>query len=317
MSGLLAAHRLRQAGVAVRDLREERRRRRHLAGEHLSRLPGRRARTTTTATRSPSATTGRSTSRRSPSCSTTSARAPTSSASASTSASTPRSSSDRFDDEAAARGRVETVEPGRPAEAAHGRRGDQRRRPAQPAEAARHRGARRRFAGPVVPLRASGTTTSTSPASASASSAPGAARRSSSPIIAEQVDAALTIFQRTPNWLFPTPHYHDDVPAGHPVAARPRARTTASGTASGCSGATPRAPARRPRSTRPGTADGARSARPTTSCASCSPRTIEAQFGDRPDLLDEGAAAVPAGGQADHPSTTASGPRRCSATTSS
>ena len=45
------------------DLREERRRRRHVVGEHLSRVPGRRRRTTSTATRSPSATTGRSTSR--------------------------------------------------------------------------------------------------------------------------------------------------------------------------------------------------------------------------------------------------------------
>ena len=38
MSGLLAAHRLQQAGVAVRDRREERRRRRHLAAR--TRYPG-------------------------------------------------------------------------------------------------------------------------------------------------------------------------------------------------------------------------------------------------------------------------------------
>jgi 4-hydroxyacetophenone monooxygenase len=33
------------------------------------------------------------------------------------------------------------------------------------------------------------------------------------PIIAEDV-AALEIFQRTPNWFFPMPHYHEEVPEG-------------------------------------------------------------------------------------------------------
>jgi 4-hydroxyacetophenone monooxygenase len=33
------------------------------------------------------------------------------------------------------------------------------------------------------------------------------------PIISEQV-AQLEIFQRTPNWMFPVPHYHFEVPAG-------------------------------------------------------------------------------------------------------
>jgi 4-hydroxyacetophenone monooxygenase len=33
------------------------------------------------------------------------------------------------------------------------------------------------------------------------------------PIIAEQV-AELEVFQRTPNWMFPVPHYHYEVPAG-------------------------------------------------------------------------------------------------------
>ena len=34
-----------------------------------------------------------------------------------------------------------------------------------------------------------------------------------SPIVAE-LASQLTIFQRTPNWLLPSPNYHDDVPAG-------------------------------------------------------------------------------------------------------
>ncbi|HEX7168060.1 MAG TPA: NAD(P)/FAD-dependent oxidoreductase [Acidimicrobiales bacterium] len=33
------------------------------------------------------------------------------------------------------------------------------------------------------------------------------------PVVAEDV-AHLTVFQRTPNWLAPTPEYHDEVPAG-------------------------------------------------------------------------------------------------------
>ncbi len=33
------------------------------------------------------------------------------------------------------------------------------------------------------------------------------------PVIAEEA-AQLTIFQRTPNWFAPVPHYHDEVPAG-------------------------------------------------------------------------------------------------------
>ena len=42
-SGLAAAHRLRQAGVDGHGVREERRRGRHLAGERVPGLPGRRA----------------------------------------------------------------------------------------------------------------------------------------------------------------------------------------------------------------------------------------------------------------------------------
>ena len=62
---------------AVHDRREGRRRRRHVAREHVSRLSASTTRTTTTATRSRSATTGRSTSRPNPCCSSTSSVAPT------------------------------------------------------------------------------------------------------------------------------------------------------------------------------------------------------------------------------------------------
>ena len=84
-----------------------------------------------------------------------------------------------------------------------------------------------------------------------------------SPIVAEQV-GTLEIFQRTPNWQFPQPIYHEDVPDDVPVAARGTSRRTASGTASGCSTRAPRRCARSPRSTPPGRTRRGRSASSTT-----------------------------------------------------
>ena len=66
MSGLLAAHRLRPGRHRLRGRREERRGRRDLAREPATRAVGSTCPTTSTATRSPSATTGRSTSARRP-----------------------------------------------------------------------------------------------------------------------------------------------------------------------------------------------------------------------------------------------------------
>ena len=90
MSGLLTAHRLRAGRRRLPDRREERRRRRHLVREHVSRAAGSTTRTTTTATRSRSATTGRSTTPTSACSTSTSATAPATSACSSTSASAPR-----------------------------------------------------------------------------------------------------------------------------------------------------------------------------------------------------------------------------------
>ena len=90
MSGIAVGAPARAGRRRLRDPREERRRRRHLAGEPVPGVPGRRARTTSTATRSRRRRSGRSTSPPSRACSTTSARARPSSASASTCASTPR-----------------------------------------------------------------------------------------------------------------------------------------------------------------------------------------------------------------------------------
>ena len=161
MSGLLAAHRLQQAGVAVRDRREERRRRRHLVREQLSRAAGSTTRTTTTATRSRSATTGRSTSRPRTCCSTTSATAPTRSSCASTSASTPRSCRPTWSDDDRDVDRATSAAPTAPRRRSCANAVDQRGRPAQPAEAPRHRRAATRSPARRSTRRA-GTTTSTS-----------------------------------------------------------------------------------------------------------------------------------------------------------
>ena len=93
----------------------------------------------------------------------------------------------------------------------HGERGDQRRRPAEPAAVPEDRGPRS--------LRR--------PAFHSAQwdhdvdltgkrvgvIGTGCSAAQFAPIVAEQV-ADLEIFQRTPNWMFPVPHYHHEVPEG-------------------------------------------------------------------------------------------------------
>ena len=148
------------------DLREERRRRRHLAREHAIPAAGSTTRTTTTATRSRSATTGRCTSRPRTCCSTTSAAAPTRSGSASTSGSAPRSRRPTWSDAdrrwTVARARTPTAA----RKTIDAERGHQRGRPAQPAAVPRHRrAATRSRARPSTPP--AGTTTSTCAASAS------------------------------------------------------------------------------------------------------------------------------------------------------
>ena len=105
---------------------------------------------------------------------------------------------------------------------ARGQRRDQRGRPAQPAAAARTIEGRETFAGPSFHSAAWDHAVDLDRQAGRRRSAPGAARPSSSPIVAEQV-AQLEIFQRTPNWMFPVPHYHERGARGLPVAARPRA----------------------------------------------------------------------------------------------
>ncbi len=63
---------------------------------------------------------------------------------------------------------------------------------------------------PDLPLRPLGPRGRPDGASASPSSAPAPARPSSSPTVAEAA-GHLTIFQRTPAWFLPTPDYHDPV----------------------------------------------------------------------------------------------------------
>ena len=155
MSGLLAAHRLQQAGVAVRRRREERRRRRHVAREHAIRAAGSTTRTTTTATRSRSATTGRCTSRPRTCCSTTSGAAPTTFGLRDHIRFGTEVLSATWSDDDATLDACACATPTAREETLEAERGDQRGRPAQPAVASRHRRARL-VRGPGVPLGAVG-----------------------------------------------------------------------------------------------------------------------------------------------------------------
>ena len=118
------------------------------------------------------------------------------------------------------------------------------------------------------------------------------------PIVAEQV-AHLEIFQRTPNWMFPVPHYRHEVPEGFQYLLghvpyyrqwyrfwlfwksaellRPMAEVD------------------------PDWPDKTRSVSEGNDLLrQMLTEAIEALYPERPDLLGEGAAAVPAGSQADH-----------------
>ena len=112
----------------------------------------------------------------------------------------------------------------------------------------------------------------------------GAAPPSSSRIVAEQA-GELLIFQRTPNW-FPVAALPRPGRRRAALAATATCRTTASGTASGSSGRWATACSADGRG-RPGVGPkdtvGERDER--RACASCSPAYLEAQYADRPDLL--------------------------------
>ena len=197
-------------------------------------------RTTTTATRSRSATTGRSTTRPSP-CST-----------------------DYFRDCADAFGLRDRIRFGtevvsavwsdddltwtvtvRTADGRRGgasvRRGGERGRPAQPAQPADDHPRLRRASRARRSTRPAGTTTSTSPASGWRSSAPARARCSSSPRSPPTSGSCSSSSGRR-RGSAPTPDYHEPVSGGAPVALRPRALATPSGTGSASSGGWATAP---------------------------------------------------------------------------
>ncbi len=211
-------------------------------------------------------------------------------------------------------GRVSTVGPARRRGQHRGQRGDQRGRAAQPPAAAR--ASRAATASPARrSTRRAGSTTSISPASASRSSAPAAARRSSRRSSPSR-SAHVEVFQRTPNWHVPR--------AALPRGGARRASsgcsatcpTTASGTGSGCSGEAPSSCARWPRSTRAGRDQSRSVSELNDMLRELLTEAIVAQYPDRPDLLEKVAAAVPAGGEADHRRQRRVGRRRCTATTS-
>ena len=125
--------------------------------------------------------------------------------------------------------------------------------------------------------RPRGTTTYRSTVRASPSSVPVRARCSSRPR-SRPAPNDLFLFQRTPPWMGPTADYHDPVVRRAAAGCTRTSRRTASGTASGCSGAWATARCRACGSIPSGTPRTAPSARPTTSCARCSPSYLEQQF---------------------------------------
>ena len=112
------------------------------------------------------------------------------------------------------------------------------------------------------------------------------------PIVAEQVEH-LEIFQRTPNWHVPGAALPPRGAAGLPVPARATCRTTASGTASGCSGS--RAELLRPMAeVDPDWPDKSRSVGEGNDLLrQLLTEALEAQYPERPDLLEKALPQYP------------------------
>ena len=175
-------------------------------------------------------------------------------------------------------------------------RGDLRGRPAQPAAPARHPGQRRlRRARRSTPP--AGTTPSTSRGKRVALIGAGASGFQIAPTIAEDVEH-LTVFQRTAQWMFPNPNYHDAVGPGRAVGAaapavlRPLVPLPAllAGLRRG-----PRRGRASTRTTRDQQTGGQRDQR--RSPGRCSPTGSRSQVGDDPELLAKVVPDYPATGK--------------------
>ena len=190
------------------------------------------------------------------------------------------------------------------------------RRPAQPAQLPRHP-----RAATASPARRStppaGTTTSTSPASGSPSSAPGASAAQFIPDVAEQA-GELTVFQRTPPWLIPTPELpRRPSPDGLRVAAAPRARLRQLGPVLAVL-AHARGPAARwPRSTRSGPTSDASVSLLNELIRQLLTALPRGRVPRRPSCCAKVLPDLPAAGQAVHPRQRHLGRARSRATTSS
>ena len=137
---------------------------------------------------------------------------------AATSAGTPRSSPRRWDDDDATLGRSSSAAPTATPETHRRPRGDLRGRAAQPAEPARHpRAATTSRARRSTPR--AGTTTVDYRGKRVAVIGAGASGFQIVPTIAADV-AELTVFQRTAQWMFPNPNYHEQVGPGVQWALR-------------------------------------------------------------------------------------------------
>ena len=111
------------------------------------------------------------------------------------------------------------------------------------------------------------------------------------PAIADDVEH-LTVFQRTAQWMFPNPNYHEPSRAGACSGRCDTCRSTAAGTGSCCSGRA---------ATRAGCGAGrlrtipissGRSARSTRSTRMMFTEWITSQVGDDPELAGQGGARL-------------------------
>ena len=221
-SGLLAGIRLQEAGIPFTIVEKNAGVGRHLVREHATPAAGSTSATTSTATRSsPSDQWSEFFAQPARAAALLRRRDATATASRPTSGGRPRWSAPCWDEDDGRVARCASGPPTATEETLRRPGGHLRRRPAQPAAPARHPGPRHRSPGPRS-TRPVGPRASTSPASGSRSSAPGpAASRSRRPSPTEVEH--LTVFQRTAQWMFPNPNYHEPVGPGVPVGPAPPA----------------------------------------------------------------------------------------------
>ena len=142
-----------------------------------------------------------------------------------------------------------------------------------------------------------GTTTSTSPGKRVAMIGAGASGFQIAPDDRRPTSPQLTVFQRTAQWMFPNPNYHETGRAGRAVGAAPPAVLRPLVPVPDLLARLRQGPRGRASSTPTSRTSRPPSARSTTSPARCSPTGSPSQVGDDPDLLAKVVPDYPATGK--------------------